>query len=230
MKLIPVIDLMAGQVVHARHGEREKYQPIRSTLCPSSAPEAILQALIARFECDIVYLADLDAIRFGRPQIETIAQLKLRFPALQFWLDSGIADYASLVSLNQRDIAIPVIGSESLTDIDWLTPLEKHAWILSLDFKQSEFLGPPQILANDANWPSRVVAMNLNRVGSNLGPDFQLLETLRQRQPNCEIYAAGGVRNHADLIELYRRGIAGALVATALHNGSVKPIAQDSFK
>jgi phosphoribosylformimino-5-aminoimidazole carboxamide ribotide isomerase len=52
MKLIPVMDLMSGQVVHARRGERDQYRPIQSILCPSAAPEAILQALIENFQCD----------------------------------------------------------------------------------------------------------------------------------------------------------------------------------
>jgi phosphoribosylformimino-5-aminoimidazole carboxamide ribotide isomerase len=36
------------------------------------------------------------------------------------------------------------------------------------------------------------------------------------------IYAAGGVRDAADLAALARAGIAGALVATALHDGRLR--------
>ena len=36
------------------------------------------------------------------------------------------------------------------------------------------------------------------------------------------VYAAGGVRDAADLAELKRRGIAGALVATSLHDGRLR--------
>ena len=87
MKLIPVMDLMSGQVVHARRGERDRYRPIQSTLCPSAAPEAILQAFVENFQCDTVYIADLDAIRFQRPQLVLIETLKRRFPSIQLWLD-----------------------------------------------------------------------------------------------------------------------------------------------
>jgi len=223
MKLIPVIDLMAGQVVHARRGERENYQPIRSILCPSTAPEAILQAIVERFKCDTVYIADLDAIRFRRPQIKLIEQLKTRFPAVAIWLDAGIGDYPSYRSLSQQKLASVVIGSEGLTQTDWLSNLGKDAWILSLDLKQGEFLGPSQLLASGTLWPRRVLAMNLAHVGSDLGPDFGLLETLQRLNPDASIYAAGGVRNRDDLSELKRRGIAGALVATALHSGRITP-------
>ena len=39
MKLIPVIDLKAGEVVHARRGDRDNYRPIVSPLCRGSRPE-----------------------------------------------------------------------------------------------------------------------------------------------------------------------------------------------
>ena len=63
--------------------------------------------------------------------------------------------------------------------------------------------------------------MNLAYVGSESGPDFFLLEELQQLNPQATIYAAGGVRDKNDLMELTRRNVAGALVATALHNGSI---------
>jgi len=36
MKIIPVIDLKDGVVVHAKQGHREHYQPINTDLCKSS--------------------------------------------------------------------------------------------------------------------------------------------------------------------------------------------------
>ncbi len=221
MKLIPVLDLMAGQVVHARRGERDNYQPIRSTLCPSAAPEAILHALVENFKCDTIYIADLDAICFRRPQLALLEKLKSRFATIQFWLDAGIADQNSFVSLQQYDLATLVIGSESLSETDWLESVAKDDWILSLDFKQNVFLGPPALLENTAIWPARLLAMNLAQVGSESGPDFALLEKLQRLNPQAAIYAAGGVRDKNDLLELTQRNVAGALVATALHNGSI---------
>lgn len=221
MKLVPVLDLMAGQVVHARRGERENYQPIRSILCPSSAPEAILQSLIENFTSDTIYIADLDAIRFRRPQLKLIEQLKTRFPNIEIWLDAGISERSGFEFMTGLGLGTPVIGSESLVDSTWLEQLKRETWILSLDFKRGDFLGPAPLLAHPPGWPNRVLAMNLARVGSELGPDFGLLEMLQLRRPDCSLFAAGGVRNKDDLVELKRRGIAGALVATALHSGRI---------
>ena len=221
MKLIPVMDLMDGLVVHARRGDRDNYRPIESTLCPSAAPEAILQTLIQRTRCDTIYIADLDAIRFRKPQLALLDQLKQRFRHLQFWLDAGVSDYQDFCALQQLDFGPLVIGSENVIDGEWLNPLPKHSWILSLDFKDGEFMGPESLLANANAWPHRVLAMNLSQVGSENGPDFELLKELKQRQAQSKIFAAGGVRDQNDLLALAQRGIAGALVATALHNGNI---------
>ena len=221
MKIIPVMDLMNGTVVHARRGERDNYRPIRSILCPSAAPEAILQAFIENFECDTVYIADLDAIRFRRLQFDLIENLKRRFSSIEFWLDAGVNDHKCFLAINESALAIPVIGSESLDDIHWLESLKKNAWILSLDFKGNEFLGDSTLLTQPSFWPQRILAMNLAQVGSEDGPDFTLLTQLKQRSSAAQIYAAGGVRNIHDLSKLHQNGVHGALVATALHNGSI---------
>jgi phosphoribosylformimino-5-aminoimidazole carboxamide ribotide isomerase len=61
--------------------------------------------------------------------------------------------------------------------------------------------------------------MTLARVGSGAGPDVDRLAAVRRIASGRRIYAAGGVRDAADLAALAHAGIAGALVATALHDG-----------
>jgi phosphoribosylformimino-5-aminoimidazole carboxamide ribotide isomerase len=60
--------------------------------------------------------------------------------------------------------------------------------------------------------------MTLARVGAGRGPDIGVLERL-VAQGACEVFAAGGVRDGADLVAASRAGARGALVATALHDG-----------
>ena len=63
--------------------------------------------------------------------------------------------------------------------------------------------------------------MTLARVGSANGPDLDRLAAIKAAAPDKLIYAAGGVRDPADLAALRRAGIAGALVASSLHNGKL---------
>jgi phosphoribosylformimino-5-aminoimidazole carboxamide ribotide isomerase len=74
----------------------------------------------------------------------------------------------------------------------------------------------------DANtWPPIIIVMSLARVGSASGPDTDRLTSIRLRSGNRQVYAAGGVRDASDLALLVQAKIAGALVATSLHNGKL---------
>jgi phosphoribosylformimino-5-aminoimidazole carboxamide ribotide isomerase len=61
--------------------------------------------------------------------------------------------------------------------------------------------------------------MNLDRVGSGEGPDLGLVARLHACRPAGEVYAAGGIRGPDDLLAVRSAGAAGALLASALHDG-----------
>ena len=48
---------------------------------------------------------------------------------------------------------------------------ENARWVLSLDFRGDDFLGPRDILDRDDLWPERIIVMTLARVGAASGPD-----------------------------------------------------------
>ena len=75
------------------------------------------------------------------------------------------------------------------------------------------------MLADPGGWPRDVIVMTLARVGSGAGPDLARLSEIQAKAPQRSIYAAGGVRDVADLAALSKLGVAGALVATSLHDG-----------
>jgi phosphoribosylformimino-5-aminoimidazole carboxamide ribotide isomerase len=117
-----------------------------------------------------------------------------------------------------------VLGSESLqslADYDHARLSAGPAAPLSLDFRGDEFVGPRALLEDAALWPDRVIVMTLARVGSGEGPDLARLASIVSRAGQREIYAAGGVRHGDDLRALRDIGVAGALVATALHTGKI---------
>ena len=165
-----------------------------------------------------LYVADLDAIQRDGDNLAALRRIRAEFPALQMWVDNGAADFAALDALIGADLGIPVIGSESQRD----SKLIAEHWgsrrvVLSLDFRGDTFQGPREILAEPALWPRRIIVMTLGRVGSGAGPDLARLAEIRAIAGGCEIYAAGGVRDAADLSALKAAGASGALIATALH-------------
>jgi phosphoribosylformimino-5-aminoimidazole carboxamide ribotide isomerase len=220
MKPIPVIDLKGGLVVAARLGERSAYVPLATPLCPSAAPSAVAAALLGLYPFDTLYIADLDAIA-GRPgHLEVIERLHRDHPQVCLWVDNGLTDLDRIAGPIQP-WARPVIGSESLADLDQLAALYATLAdpILSLDHRGDQPLGPPGLHARPDLWPRELILMTLARVGSGAGPDLERLAALRRCAPDRQIYAAGGVRGPADLQRLRELGVAGALVSTALHQG-----------
>jgi phosphoribosylformimino-5-aminoimidazole carboxamide ribotide isomerase len=226
VKLIPVIDLLGGQVVHARRGDRANYRAVQSRLCDGAEPLTVVRALLALHPFRCLYIADLDAIQRTGDHRDTLARIRSTFPDLELWVDSGLADGNAAANWRASGLGLPIVGSESLRDLaalrDIAAGLSGSPWILSVDFRGEEFLGPAELLRRaEELWPQRLLAMNLARVGSMHGPDLDLIRRLIRIAPAREVYAAGGVREVADLDAAASAGAAGALVATALHDGRI---------
>jgi phosphoribosylformimino-5-aminoimidazole carboxamide ribotide isomerase len=172
-----------------------------------------------------LYIADLDAITGKGDSGPVILQLRHQFPALRFWVDNGLAGAGACRAWLQQGYGDLVLGSEAQSDVSTLDELTAERAgdriVLSLDYKDGRFLGPERLQAQPSLWPQRIIAMTLSRVGSDSGPDFDLLNQLRTKAPAKKLFAAGGVRGGEDLIELNRRGISGVLVASALHAGRI---------
>ena len=222
MEIIPVIDLKADRVVRARMGQRHLYQPIETVLSPASDSLSIAAGLLSLYPFSTLYVADLDAIEGRGDHRAVLTQLKARHPQLTLWVDNGIASADAAAAWLETDLGCLVLGSETQRDICVVGDLVAHERVvLSLDFRGDAFQGPPELLEQPHIWPQRVIVMTLARVGSGAGPDLERLAAIRRAAPAHKLYAAGGVRDRADLIALRRGGIDGALIASALHDGRV---------
>ncbi len=224
MEIIPVIDLKRGQVVRARLGRREEYRPIETPLARTSDPVDVVRGLISLHPFQTLYLADLDAIEATGDNDDALRRVKAAFPDLTLWIDNGLRTLEVARTRLDARWGDLVLGSESQQGLQMMRALAGDAHIvLSLDFRGEAFQGPPELLADPGLWPRRVIAMTLARVGSGAGPDIGRLAMLRAFAPDCMLYAAGGVRDIADIQTLAAAGIAGALVATSLHDGRLGP-------
>ncbi|MDE2578615.1 MAG: histidine biosynthesis protein [Hyphomicrobiales bacterium] len=219
MEVIPVIDLMGGCVVRARAGERASYRAIETPLAAGAAPRDIVKGLLTLHDFRTLYVADLDAIERRGDHRRVICGLRDAFSSLTIWVDDGAGDAAAIARWRGQARIVPVLGSESLPAPDVVRTAGETA-ILSLDFRGDDFLGAPALL-DAAFWPQRVIVMTLARVGSHAGPDLARLTAIRAQARGRSVYAAGGVRDARDLETLKQAGVAGALVSSALHSGSL---------
>jgi uncharacterized protein related to proFAR isomerase len=236
MALIPVIDLLGGQVVRALRGERGTYRPVQSRLCPSAEPIAVAQALTRHCATDLLYVADLDALLGGPAQVPVLRALLSALPGLSLWVDAGFADREAGLALLQalgadaHRVSL-VFGSESLRDAAALAALcpagsaERQRFILSLDRRNGRPLDLAGCWDAPATWPDRVVVMTLERVGTGAGPDLDTVRAVRAMAPQAQVIGAGGIRNAADLAAGEAAGAAAWLVASALHDGGFASVA-----
>jgi phosphoribosylformimino-5-aminoimidazole carboxamide ribotide isomerase len=230
LDIIPAIDLMKGRVVHARRGQRDRYQPISTPLCRDPEPFAVIDALLRLHPFQTLYIADLDALMQQGAHDALLAQLTQAYPQVMFWVDQGLAGGA--IPPRHGNNCVTVVGSESL-DADTATTLLAQSqpnFILSLDYARGVLIGPHLLLELSHAWPKTVIVMNLSRVGSNSGPDLRQLEQFVHRWPDNTFVAAGGVRGTADLLRLDKVGVAAALVASALHDGGLGAAALQRLK
>jgi phosphoribosylformimino-5-aminoimidazole carboxamide ribotide isomerase len=230
MKLIPVIDLMQGQVVRAVRGNRQAYRPIESRLCHSSDPVTVAKILCEHCDTRQLYVADLDAL-LGRPgQSEVLRTLLQAMPGLELWLDAGFANARAADALwlelgAAGPEVIPVFGSESLASREELECCfsgdGKVEGVLSLDRRDGRRMDAAGCWNAPELWPRRVIVMTLERVGAGAGPDLETLADVRRKSPATFFVGAGGIRNQSDLEAASDAGAGAWLVASALHDGGL---------
>jgi phosphoribosylformimino-5-aminoimidazole carboxamide ribotide isomerase len=203
---------MHGQVVHAKYGLRERYQPIKSQLCDSSDALNVVAALMKLYPFQTIYIADIDAILDSGNNDSLIDKIHLNFPNMQIWLDVG--------NHHTNSKCTAVLGTESISNLQ--SYLEnKNPHVLSLDFNASGAMGISELHDSAQYWPAEVICMTLSAVGGSQGTDTARLEQIIALNKSSKLYAAGGVRSIEDIQTLASMGISGALTASALHNGKI---------
>ncbi|WP_298830829.1 HisA/HisF-related TIM barrel protein [uncultured Piscinibacter sp.] len=235
MHLIPVIDLMRGQVVRAVRGDRASYRPIVSTLCAGSDPVTVARALCAHCASARLYAADLDALTGGHAQAEVLRRILRALPELEFWVDAGFADADAAQRLCEQvgegaERIVPIFASESLRSREELARCfaDREAGVLSLDRRDGRRLDAAGCWDTPALWPSRVIVMTLERVGADAGPDLATLREVQARSPATQLVGAGGIRHVEDLAAAREAGAYAWLVASALHDGRLPPVRPSS--
>ena len=221
-RLIPVIDLRHGQVVRARAGERDAYAPIDTPLARGSRPADVARGLLDAVGGDRLYVADLDAIMEGcAPDRASLAAVADACPGVTLWVDAGFSDLLEVERFIQLGLGRPVLGSESQRDAGLVRALGNRA-VLSLDSRGDKRLGPDALHDDVSMWPEDVIVMTLARVGNGTGPDLSGVSRAVETGEGRRIYAAGGVRGPEDVARLSAAGVAGALVASAIHDGRLR--------
>lgn len=219
MQIIPVLDILDGQVVRAIAGKRDQYLPIQTPLATGSEPAEVLSGLLSTAAFSTIYVADLNAIEKSGDNRIAIETLIAKYPQCTIWLDAG----EQTLEYSKNNPIQAVIGTETRISPQALASLNTAAthYILSLDYKTGEILGHSSLLTQTELWPQDIILMNLDRIGSQLGPDVERLQEIRSMAPGKHYYLAGGIRHQQDLESLQTLGVHGALISSALHQQTI---------
>lgn len=235
MRVIGVIDLKAGLAVHARGGQRDAYEPVRSRLLsPAQAGDAAALARAYRERAKVaeIYVADLDAISGAVSTPQSLDGILAA--GLPVMADAGAATAVEAARVRDLGAARVVIGLETLASFGELggiiRAIGQRAVVFSLDLRDGRPVTRPGVpFAQDsalmlaqsaaAAGVRSIIVLDLGRVGRPAGPDMATLQCIRNALPETELLAGGGVRDAADVADLARMGVAGVLAGTALHEG-----------
>ena len=220
MRIIPVIDVMGGIVVRAVAGRRSEYRPLVSTLTESVHPAEVARALLDAIGTEELYVADLDAICGATARNVGLASL-----APSVLLDAGLRTFEQLNECGRLANVRPVVGTETWTESPDAWPRPFPA-ILSIDYYDGRarcaWGAMPEIdeLLNPGI--ESLIVLDIARVGTGRGSGTELaIRRTRQRWPNLELIAGGGVKGRDDVARLADAGADAVLVASALHDGSL---------
>ena len=238
MQILPVIDLKDGEVVRGVAGQRATYQRVQSLLAPDPTVPAVATAFASQLQVDTIYVADLDAIQGADVDLDALHSISQS--GARLWIDAGSGDAGScqrlLEGIQQIQPAPRVIvGLESIAApgllVECLQLIGPERAIFSLDLQQGRPIDPqsawPQdpaeiaALAVDVGFKTLVV---LDLAGVGVGQGLSTLPLCRQLSeslPQIEWISGGGVRDQRDLESMTEHGLAGALVASALHDGRI---------
>ena len=234
MKVIPVVDVLGGVVVHAVRGRRSEYQPLKSVLCASAEPVAVASALKA-LGFDELYVADLDAITERHPNFSLFRKVAAE-TGFELMVDAGVTSLEAAQELLDSGVSKVIIGTETLVGksfvADAVESFGTEKIMVSLDLKGDRVLSrfEPDTVAEPMGLlrefqdmgVSKIIVLDLAKVGSGEGVNKPFLKEVLG-EIDAEVFVGGGVRNVKDLLELKDLGVFGVLLATALHSRKISP-------
>ena len=233
-RIIPVIDILNSQAVHAIKGEREKYKPLKSVLINDSNPTRIALKLKNKYLFNEFYIADLDAILQKKPNITIISKI-LDIPGVEIMIDPGIKTKKNAEKYFKLNLKSLILGLETLRDLkvimECLELFDTNKIVVSIDmyneviqtnideFKNQDI---PEIVRKIEDLGVvNIILLDLFKVGQKMGGISALYLKIRE-QFNGEILIGGGIKDLQDIKDYKSNNFSGVLIGTALHDGSIK--------
>ncbi len=233
MILYPAIDLINGECVRLAQGRFDAVTRY------DSDPFKRL-GLFNDEHAAWVHIVDLDGAKAGSPQQHDLIGRLAAVSRAKIQTGGGVRSREHVQTLLDRGVAAVVVGSAAVKSPEevrgWLRDFGKDRITLALDVLPSgqdfdvavhgwvEGSGISLWDVLDyypAGAAQRILVTDVSRDGMLQGPNMALMRALRQKRPDLEIQASGGVRSIEDLYDLKALGVHGAIVGKAIYEGLI---------
>ena len=233
-RIIPVIDILNSQAVHAIKGEREKYKPLKSVLINDSNPTRIALKLKNKYLFNEFYIADLDAILQRKPNITILSKI-LDIPGVEIMIDPGIKTKKNVKKYYNLNLKSLILGLETLRDLKVITEclelfdtskivvsIDMYNEVIQTNIKEIRYQDILEIISKIEDLGVvNIILLDLFKVGQKIGGISALYLKIREKF-NGEILVGGGIKDIQDIKSYERNNFSGVLIGTALHDGSIK--------
>lgn len=234
MILYPAIDLINGECVRLAQGRfdavtRYDSDPFKRLATFNDAGS------------QWVHIVDLDGAKAGSPQQHELIGRLAQASKAKIQTGGGVRSRDHVQTLLDAGVAAVVVGSAAVKSPvevrGWLSDFGKDRITLALDVLPTKDGGFDAALhgwvegSGISLWDvldfypegvaQRILVTDVSRDGMLQGPNMQLMQALRERRPDLDIEASGGVRSVGDLKALNAMGIYGAIVGKAIYEGLI---------
>lgn len=231
MILYPAIDLKDGECVRLMHGRFDAVTRY------DDDPAARLAAFAADGAVWI-HVVDLDGAEAGAARQHAVIGNLAGVVDVRVQSGGGVRAIEDVRLLLDAGVARVVIGSLAVTAPEtisgWLAEFGPERITLALDVKLEDGTPIPALkgwtqragvdlwAALDrypAGTISHILVTDVGRDGALTGPNLELLAEVKERRPDVQLQASGGVSSLQDLAALKAIGCDGAIIGRALYEG-----------
>lgn len=232
-KIIPVIDILNSEAIHAIKGKRSEYRPLKSKYFNTTNPCDIIKLLNQKYGFKEFYIADLDSILRKKSNIPLIIEL-LENLQINIMLDPGIIDDRDLNLYSELQLNHLIIGLETIKNFkvveNAINIFGNNTVILSIDMYNGKIISnmkelnnqnPIEIMKKVRNLGiDNYILLDLYRVGQKIGNIPQIYLEIREKY-HGNFIVGGGIRDLNEIMIYKNNKFSGVIMATALYDGTI---------
>jgi phosphoribosylformimino-5-aminoimidazole carboxamide ribotide isomerase len=229
MQIVPAFDIMDGRLVRLRQGDFGQ-----KTEYPADPLELAREMEAAGIKR--LHMVDLDGARDGKPVHLPLLAKIAGHTRLTIDYGGGLRSMAALRQVWDAGAALFSVGSVAVKAPDefraWVERFGPEKFLVGADVRNRQLAvhgWKEQTGLDILDFIARVNALGVQKFsvtdiahdGELNGPSLELYRSIRERFPDVELTASGGVSQPADFETLRDLGCAGVIVGKAFFEGLV---------